>query len=328
MHTIPLAAAPLALLALVPSVAASDLNLSVESGGSNSIAVTPGVTINYQVVGELDDLLNEGLAGFALDLAFDGGNLAPAAAPTSGNMLQFTDPAGLSNPGGYGGTASGGDLLQIGGIQNTLKNTFTANLSGTVTTGVAWNAVPEVLVSGSLTVPFTPGVYTLSASNVLANVISQGEDGSGQFWSVEEAGVGSVTQLTINVISVLEADIPSVSVASGGTQTLSLDAGAAHAGRIYFVAGSMAGTSPGFPLGLVTLPLNYDVYTDFTLLAANSSVLVNTLGVLDGAGKATAQIAVPPGVNPNLVGTDPHHAYTLILPQDFTSNPVQLILNP
>ncbi|MCP4540537.1 MAG: C-type lectin domain-containing protein, partial [Chloroflexi bacterium] len=51
------------------------LNVQVTSGGINSVSVTPGMTVSYDVRGQLDDINNEGLAGFALDLSFDGGDL-------------------------------------------------------------------------------------------------------------------------------------------------------------------------------------------------------------------------------------------------------------
>jgi hypothetical protein len=98
MRAFPQVAFALALFA--PAVAAGDLNVSVESGGLNSITVNPGTTVNYAVTAELTDLMNEGLAGVSFDLSFDGGPLAQAAAPTAGYMLHFTNPMGISNPAG------------------------------------------------------------------------------------------------------------------------------------------------------------------------------------------------------------------------------------
>jgi hypothetical protein len=98
---------------------------------------------------------------------------------------------------------------------------------------------------------------------------------------------------------------------AGGTHRLHLNAGAAHAGRLYVVAGSASGTNPGTPIGLFVVPLNIDVYTDFTLANANMGPYVNTVGALDGEGRGLAQIVIPAGV-PGIAGVVVHHAYGVL----------------
>jgi len=326
MRAIPQSALVLTLLS--SATFAGDLNVSVESAGSNSVTVTPGTTVSYAVVGELTDLMNEGLAGVSFDLAFDGGPLPQAAAPAGGNMLHFAPPMGLSNPAGFGGTSSGGALLQVGGAQNTFNNVFTPSLlSGTVLTGVAWLGSPETLVTGTVTAPFTPGTYTLSLSNLAANQIRQGETGSG-YWAVDEVGVGQVDDLVITVLEVFSGAPSSISLSAGGSQAWSLDAGVAHAGRGYWVFGSLAGTSPGVPFGSIVLPVNPDVYFNYTINHPNSGPLMNSLGFLNGIGKATAGFAIPAGTTPSLAGLTVNHAYALGPLVDFSSNPVALTFLP
>ena len=46
----------------------------------------------------------------------------------------------------------------------------------------------------------------------------------------------------------------------------------------------------GSAIGLVTIPLNPDPWTDLTIGLANSPALVNTKGTLDASGQAKAQI--------------------------------------
>ena len=46
----------------------SDLDLSVESGGSNTVDVTAGNTVTYEVRGVLTDASTQGLAMFVFDL--------------------------------------------------------------------------------------------------------------------------------------------------------------------------------------------------------------------------------------------------------------------
>lgn len=191
--------AALLCTAAVASGAASDLDLAIRSGGQSTVIVLPGETIAYQVVGELSDAQNEGLALFCFDLVYSGGDLAQAATPTAGPLLQFASPRGLTNPAGFGGTPVSGDLLQVGGAQNTIKNVFAPQPNGSVATGVALLGSPAVLAEGTLDAPLAPGIYVLSAGGLVANVIRQGEDGSGSFWAVDAAGTGTLQSLTIEV---------------------------------------------------------------------------------------------------------------------------------
>ena len=101
-----------------------------------------------------------------------------------------------------------------------------------------------------------------------------------------------------------------ISEATGGTQNLYLNAGPAHAGQLYAVAGSASGTNPGTPIGAFIVPLNLDYYTDFTLANTNVGPYVNTLGTLDADGRALAQIVMPP--LPGAAGVVVHHAYGVL----------------
>ncbi len=189
-----------AALAAAAPASASDLSLSVQVSGQNSVSALPGEVLVYSVVAELSDNANEGLALFCFDLAFDGGDLVPAQLPLAGPLLEFSFPRGVTNPAGFGGTPVGGDLLQVGGAQNTIKNVFAPQPTGNVVTGVAANGAPIVLVQGTLTAPTQPGSYTLSAHNLVANVIRQGQTGSGSHWIVEAAGAGAITNLALDVV--------------------------------------------------------------------------------------------------------------------------------
>ncbi|MCH8148458.1 MAG: hypothetical protein IH987_10760, partial [Planctomycetes bacterium] len=107
----------------------TSLDLSIESGAANAVTVRPGASVHYQIVGILSDDANQGLALVGFDLVFDGGDLAqadePDGEPTPGcdnPMVNFALPWGLSNPAGFGGTVLDGDLIQVGGGQNTIMN--------------------------------------------------------------------------------------------------------------------------------------------------------------------------------------------------------------
>ncbi|MFO0985234.1 MAG: hypothetical protein U1E76_26480 [Planctomycetota bacterium] len=194
---IPSLAGALALSITLPALA-SNLNLSVQSGGVNAITVKPGAAVSYAVVGVLDDAENEGLAMFAFDLKLDAHAIKRADPPATQPMLNFAIPLGINNPHGFGGTPKDGKLLQIGGAQNTIKNTFAPYPSGTVITGVAKPGQPVTLITGKLTAPLVNGVYHLDASALVANVIKKGANGN-PFWVVESTGAGTITNLTITV---------------------------------------------------------------------------------------------------------------------------------
>lgn len=311
---------------LAPASLASDLNLTVTSAGQRLVTVTPGAPVPWAVVGELSDNSNQGLAMVAFDLSFDGGPLTPAAAPAVQPMLNFALPLGVSNPAGYGGTVVGGVLRQVGGAQNTINNVFAPYPTGNVITGVAAQGSPQQFAAGTLAAPMQVGTYTLSISNVVANAIRTGTTGD-PTWAVDACGVGSTGSLQVVVVG-LTANVATLSVSGTGTQTFSLDAGLARAGRLYFLIGTFTGTTPGLTLQNGThLPLNPSLYLSVTAANPNSAPLTNSLGFLNGSGHAAAAFHLP-HVPPAAAGLVLHHAYVLLQPIDFVSNPVSLTLVP
>lgn len=188
-----------ALAVAAAPVFGASVNLTVTSGGSDSVVVAPGAAVGYDVTAVLSDTNNEGLAGILFNLSFTGGAMSPASEPVANPMLNFDRPAGLTNPAGFGGTLVGDDLIQVGGAQNTIKNTIATAAApiGTVIPDVGHS--PVIIVSGSITAPMTEGIYTLAASGLMATVIVQGETGTGEFWAVEAAAAGSVGDLTVVV---------------------------------------------------------------------------------------------------------------------------------
>ncbi|RJP35592.1 MAG: hypothetical protein C4547_09365 [Phycisphaerales bacterium] len=185
----------------VATAQATDVNIRVtDADGNKEINVDPGAVVNYKVTAVLSDQVNEGLALIGFDLDFDGGDLEQADTPSEDPMKNFVRNAGIDNPAGYGGTIIDGDLIQIGGGQNTIKNFVDPENPefpvGTVITGVAWT--DQVVVTGQLTAPDTEGTYTLAIENVFANVIRDGETGI-DFWRTDPAEVGTVENLTIIV---------------------------------------------------------------------------------------------------------------------------------
>ena len=105
----------------------------------------------------------------------------------------------------------------------------------------------------------------------------------------------------------LEGTPAQIPVATGGRQTLSLNAGAAEGGAPYLLVGTTSGTIPGTTVGSLRVPINIDGYTLFTIASPNTLPLTNSMGNLDAAGKATATLTVP--ASPSLLGVTGHHAF-------------------
>ena len=107
----------------------------------------------------------------------------------------------------------------------------------------------------------------------------------------------------------------------GGVVNLYIDAGSSHAGRNYFVLGSVSGTTPGtaLPTG-ETLPLNWDLFTDITLAYANTPLFADFTGTLDVDGKAQAQLNSSSPLPRDTIGTVINFAYLLYYPMDYVSN--------
>jgi len=58
---------------------ATELNLSVKSGGSSEIVVLAGQVVPFEITAVLSDTDNGGLAAFSFDIEFDGGDVPPVA---------------------------------------------------------------------------------------------------------------------------------------------------------------------------------------------------------------------------------------------------------
>lgn len=298
--------------AVTGSVMATDLNVQISSNGHALVHVAPGASVPYSVSGSLSNNASGGLAMFALDLSFTGGSLSPAPAPTTFPMRNFAVPLGFNNPAGYGGTLHAGSLLQVGGAQNTINNTVAPFPNGTVITDVAQPGSPVDLVTGFASAPYVVGSFSLSASNLQANVLQPGQTGT-PFWKCDATGAGSSSPLTI-VVQAVRATAVNVSV--GHSVDFTISAGPANAGRTYMMLGSTHGTNPGYPLpGGLTLPLTPDRYLQFTEQTPNSTILSHSQGVLDANGRAT--VTFHP--NARFEGLTVNHAFFLLGPIDFVS---------
>ncbi len=97
----------------------------------------------------------------------------------------------------------------------------------------------------------------------------------------------------------------------GARQPMWLEAGPDQANQPYIVLGSLSGTYPGVSVGGVHLPLNVDSYTTLTLTQPNT-FLAGSFGLLDGNGRATAELVVPPGLEAWVDSLIVNHAYVIL----------------
>jgi endonuclease I len=108
----------------------------------------------------------------------------------------------------------------------------------------------------------------------------------------------------------LTADVPSLDLAAGGVQTLSLSA-SGYAGKLYLVIGSASGTEPGLP-GDPGLPLNWDFYTTFLVNSPNT-LIAGSLGFFDPSGNSAAAFQLAGGaLDGSFAGLVLNHAYVVI----------------
>ena len=130
----------------------------------------------------------------------------------------------------------------------------------------------------------------------------------------------------------LSADVAGISLNTGGDQNFALSAGAAHAGDLYLMLGSFAGTSPGLDYGAFNIPLNVDAYFAYSLTSPGSPLFTGFFGTLDASGTASAALKIPGGVDPALVGIVGNHAFLTIdlltAAATFVSNSVSVDLLP
>ncbi|MEM7198640.1 MAG: hypothetical protein AAF628_00115 [Planctomycetota bacterium] len=256
---------------------AADLQLTVASGAATSGQFVEGSVISIPTITASTVAGSIEARGIQVDLiSVDPGTLAPAS---------------FSVDGAGNFTTSVIAEVVAGEVEVTIVGSRIVDLAGSTT-------APES-VSGTI-VPTADG-FRLSMPLDLDWAISDPVLGNGDF---------DLDGTLTHEWRPLNSDIQSVSAGTGGTQSLLLSTGGVLPSNLYLVMGSLSGTSPGTPLGSVFLPLNFDAFTQLTLLVPGVPPFVNTLGTLDAAGKANAAIALP--AFPSLAGVTFHFAYVVL----------------
>ncbi len=212
------------------------------------------------------------------------------------------------------------------GAGNVVSDSGPAGQVGTLTGGFEW--VPATMDCDGDGIPNSDEIAQ-GAPDCNGNGIPDECDVTSGF-SLDQDSNGVPDECSPPLLAASPTELDAL---AGGTQTFTLTAGPDSKLDLYLLLGSISGTSPGVPLGDLTLPLNIvDPCFDFTLEQPNSAALVNTLGVLDIQGTATASVNVPTSAQyPSLIGLTFHHAYVVLgndLGVSLVSNSVELKLLP
>jgi hypothetical protein len=145
-----------------------------------------------------------------------------------------------------------------------------------------------------------------------------GQNAAGEAFAViatTEASGPGMQLVRLPAPALLGADRSVLRRGPGGSQRLAIQAGARSAGAPYLIVGSLSGILPGLPLGGgARLPLNYDFYTDMSVLLANVGPFAQSVGLLDSEGRAIAQWRMLPSFPLSASGLHLHHAALIFGP--------------
>lgn len=246
------------------------------------------------------------------------------------NPLPFLPPAASINVTGTTLEFTSTPFVVAGGMFTT--DVTATILSGTATVNVLGLSSSTVPLANTVTTPqtvtgsfvSTPTGYAISVPLNLTFPLNDPATGA--------TGNLTLTGSLIADYQPLNSDTLTVSVSTGGVQTLQVSTGGNFGGDMYAVLASSSGTSPGIilPGGLI-LPLNPDPTFVASINNANMPPLGNTIGTLDAFGRAVATITVPGGLPPTVAGQTYDFAFATADAAGnvgMVSNPFQLILVP
>ncbi len=181
----------------MPSLA-DTLELRIVGDGDASV-VPGGAAVNVFIQGRIQNPTDFGLALWSANLSDTGANGEDLSGvlldSPGGDIDQFKKNLGLTNPSGYGGTPITGNLIQIGGGQNTISNTGpTLFPVGTVATDVANGAAWVNLAVGTFDTTGVSGDFVLTLDTGFASTLATD---SGPFFPVNPATVSIGGSLTL-----------------------------------------------------------------------------------------------------------------------------------
>ncbi len=282
-----------------PANARSSQSVGVLYSGATHTPRRP-VTATFSLLPLRADVDGDGAADYVT--SDFGGVAVPQIAVVSGlsgNVLRTASSAGGAWP---GAVADAGD--QDGdGVPELARSTAAGIVVESAVTGV-----PLWLLAGSTAAP-------------RFSISDRDGDGRAELVAME---VDEAVVVDTGVVD-LAGDRAVLPSSSGGSLRLSLTAPAAHAGRPYWLLGSLSGTRPPIPVGAVTIPLVADSYTALTA-QPQLAFFAGHRGTLSAAAAATATLTLP--ALPAAAGVTLHHAYVVLGATQlvYASRPVPLAL--
>jgi len=257
------------------------------------------------------------------DACFSTAGCTPGTFPLC-NDPSFTDPIHTYSLSGTPCAVVGGVVYRGCAIPELYGEYFFADACDSGTYNDLWSFQYDPV--GGLT-GLTQREAELQSAFSVSSVRSFGYDHKGEILIADANEVFRIIETSRS----FTPDQCEISVASGGTQAWTLDAGVGSGGSLYFVGGSLTGIA-GIPAGSVTVPLTLDAYTLLSLSKPNQAPLINTFASLDGAGTGNASFSIPGGILPgSIIGTRAFHAYVTLdgaLQANFASNPVSVDFLP
>jgi chitinase len=241
----------------------------------------------YHAAWSIDYYLAQGVPADKLQLGvpFFGRGYAGVSASTQGLFGTYTGPttSGTWSPGVYDST----DLVSnyVG------QNGFVRLWDASARVPRLWNATTGEMISYE------------DASSIREKIWFAKSRGLGgtMIWELSADRSGLLTQemaTGFGLPSMLSA-LGQMSVSQPAAFSMQVDAGAAAAGRLYFVLPSLGDPIPGLPLPGGVLPIGLDPFALTMLGFLNTPLFPGSLGLLDASGQASCALRL------DLLGTLP-----------------------
>lgn len=107
--------------------------------------------------------------------------------------------------------------------------------------------------------------------------------------------LGAVATVIVAEPAALDVDLSSIEASGGSDVAVSIDVGAGMAGQPYALLASASGTTPGFDVEGLHVPLNPDFATWLSIHYANTPSFAHSAGFLDPQGRAQCALSLGPG---------------------------------